>query len=361
MRPLDGIVVLDLTRLLPGAAATMQLANFGAEVIKVEEPQHGDYARSLPPYINGEGAVFRVVNRGKKSVTLDLKTERGHEMFLHLVDRADVVIESFRPGTMERLGLGYDALRTRNERLIYVAITGYGQSGSLAGLAGHDVNYLALGGVLDLNGEAAGPPVIPGTQIADLAGGAAQAVIGVLLALTARATSGRGQFVDVSMLDGAAAMLPVPLATYWATGKTPARGEAVLAGRYACYRLYQSADGRWLAVGALESKFWAALCTALGCEHLIPEQFASDPRRSEIIAELACIFRTRTAEEWFEFLRPVDACVTPVRDIAEVADAFGLRPCESIVTPRLSETPGRLGGATPRLGAQNHELLGDAT
>ncbi|MFN7993481.1 MAG: CaiB/BaiF CoA-transferase family protein [Bryobacteraceae bacterium] len=361
MRPLEGTVVLDLTRLLPGAAATLQLANFGAEVIKVEEPRLGDYARSLPPYIDGEGAVFQVVNRGKKSVTLDLKTDNGREMFLKLVDRADVVVESYRPGTMERLGLGYDSLRARNERLIYVAITGYGQSGSLSALAGHDVNYLALGGVLDLNGSDGGPPVIPGTQIADLAGGAAQAVIGVLLALTARATSGRGQFVDVSMLDGAAAMLPVPLATYWATGSTPARGESVLAGQYACYRLYEAADGRWMAVGALEPKFWAALCAALGCEHLIAEQFASDPRRTEIIAELAGIFRTRAAQDWFEFLRPVDACVTPVRDVAEVAAAFGLRPCDSIVAPRLSETPGRLGGAAPRLGEQNNELFGNAT
>jgi crotonobetainyl-CoA:carnitine CoA-transferase CaiB-like acyl-CoA transferase len=161
MRPLDGIVVLDLTRLLPGAAATMQLANFGAEVIKIEEPERGDYARRLPPCLDGEGAVFHMVNRGKKSLALDLKSASGRAALLSLAETADVLIESFRPGAMERLGLGYDALRDRNARLIYVSITGYGQDGPLATLAGHDINYLAMGGALDLNGARGGAPVIP--------------------------------------------------------------------------------------------------------------------------------------------------------------------------------------------------------
>jgi crotonobetainyl-CoA:carnitine CoA-transferase CaiB-like acyl-CoA transferase len=353
MRPLDGLLVLDLTRLLPGAAATMQLANFGAEVIKIEEPERGDYGRWMPPYLDGDGAVFHMVNRGKKSVALNLKSASGREAFLKLAKTADVVVESFRPGTMQRLGLSYETLRASNERLIYVSITGYGQDGPWASLAGHDINYLALGGALDLNGACGGSPAIPGIQIADLAGGAMQAVTGVLLALAARAKTGRGQAVDVSMLDGVAWLLPVALGFHAATGQLPARGDGLLTGRYACYRVYEAADGRWIAVGALELKFWQALCRALGREHFIADQFAEDPRREEIIAELARIFRTRTAEEWFELLRPADACVTPVRNVAEVAAHFGLGRGDSLVAPKLSDTPGQLGGPPPSLGQHN--------
>jgi crotonobetainyl-CoA:carnitine CoA-transferase CaiB-like acyl-CoA transferase len=357
VRPLDGVVVLDLTRLLPGAAATLQLANFGAEVIKVEEPARGDYARWLPPYIEGEGAVFRIVNRGKKSVALDLKSEGGRAALVRLAESADIIVESFRPGTMERLGLGYDALRARNERLIYVSITGYGSDGPWASRAGHDVNYLALGGALDLNGALAGPPVIPGVQIADLAGGAMQAVIGALLALAARAKTGHGQRVEVSMMDGVACLLPVPLGWYAATGEAPARGDGMLTGRYACYHLYEAADGKWLAVGALEPKFWDALCRGLGCVQFIADQFAEGARREEIIAEIARIFRTRSAQEWIVALKDMDACVTPVRNVAEVAAHYKLGPDDSVVAPRLSETPGRLGPAAPRLGEHTNEVL----
>lgn len=363
MRPLDGLVVLDLTRLLPGAAATMQLANFGAQVIKIEEPKHGDYARTIPPYLEGEGAVFHMINRGKKSVALDLKSDTGRAALLKLAETADVLVESFRPGAMARLRLGYETLRARNPRLIYVSITGYGQHGPLADLAGHDINYLALGGALDLNGASGGPPTIPGIQIADLAGGAMQAVTGVLLALAARARTGRGQAVDVSMVDGVAWLLPVVLGLYAATGEPPARGGGLLTGRYACYRVYEAADGRWIAVGALEPKFWQALCRALECEQFIPDQFAEGPRREEIIAGLARIFRMHTAEDWFERLRPADACVTPVRNVAEVAAHFGLSRGDSVIAPRLSDTPGRLGGPPPRLGEHTRAVLeaGQAT
>ena len=169
MRPLDGLLVLDLTRLLPGAVATQVLAGFGAEVIKIEEPGAGDYARSMPPLIDGMGAVFRMINRGKKSVALNLKDAGDKDAFLRLAERADVLVEGNRPGVMRRLALDYDSLRARNQRLIYVSLTGYGQSGPYAGLAGHDVNYMALGGALDVTGVKDGPPAIPGVQIADLA------------------------------------------------------------------------------------------------------------------------------------------------------------------------------------------------
>jgi alpha-methylacyl-CoA racemase len=358
MRPLDGITVLDLTRLLPGGAATLLLANFGADVIKIEEPRAGDYGRSMPPFLSGEGAVFHLINRGKKSVALDLKDVRGMEAFLSLASRADVVIESFRPGVMARLGLDYDTLSARNGRLIYVAISGYGQQGPRRGMAGHDINYQALGGTLDITGEEGGPPVIPGVQIADLAGGAMQAVIGVLLALAARAQTGRGQMVDVSMMDGAAWMLPVALAFHQATGTLPERGAGVLTGRYACYHLYRCADGHWISVGALEPKFWSALCRALDCEQFIPDQFAEGERRKEMIAALSRIFETRAAEEWIAFLTPYDACVAPVHNVAEVMCDFGLGEGETVVAPKLSATPGRLGGPPPRLGEHTQDVLG---
>ena len=358
MRPLDGITVLDLSRLLPGGAATMLLANFGADVIKIEEPGTGDYGRAMPPFLDGEGAVFALVNRGKKSVALDLKDARGKDSFLGLVSRADVVVESFRPGVMARLGLDYQVLRVHNERLIYVAITGYGQDGPYRDMAGHDVNYMALGGAIDTTGLEGTPPAIPGVQVADLSGGALQAVIGVLLALAARSRTGQGQMVDVAMLDGVAWLLPAALAFYQGTGVIPERGTSVLTGRYACYHLYQCADGRWISVGALEAKFWAALCRALGCEQFIPDQFAEGQRRMEIIEALSRLFESRSAEEWFVHLKPFDACVAPVRNVSEVMRDFDLGKGESVVVPRLSATPGHLGGRPPRLGEHTGEQLG---
>jgi crotonobetainyl-CoA:carnitine CoA-transferase CaiB-like acyl-CoA transferase len=199
--------------------------------------------------------------------------------------------------------------------------------------------------------------VIPGAQIADLAAGAMQAVIGILLALAARARTGRGQMVDISMLDGVASLMAAPLALYQATGQAPKRGGALLTGRYGCYRLYQAADGRWLAVGALEPKFWSELCRRLGCERFIHDQFAEGTRRLEIIGELARIFRSRAAQEWFEILRTSDTCVTPVRDPGEVMEDLALDHWETPVTPRLGETPGQLGGPPPRLGEHTREIL----
>jgi crotonobetainyl-CoA:carnitine CoA-transferase CaiB-like acyl-CoA transferase len=338
VRPLDGITVLDLTRLLPGAAATMLLANFGADVIKIEEPGGGDYARRMPPLVDGEGAVFRATNRGKKSIVLDLKTADGKAAFERLVAQADVLVEGFRPGVMKRLRLDYERLRPLNERLIYVSLTGYGQTGPHAAIAGHDINYIALGGLLDITGA------IPGAQIADLAGGSLQAVIGILLALTAREKTGRGQFVDVSMLDGVAWLMALPLAVYSATGEIPTPGATALSGRYACYHTYRAGDGRWLAAGALEPKFWAALCSKLGCPEVIPDQFAEGERQAEVIESLQKIFGTKAAAEWLELFHGADVCVTLVRNVAEVA-----ADRESEVIPKLRDTPGRVGDRPPGL------------
>jgi crotonobetainyl-CoA:carnitine CoA-transferase CaiB-like acyl-CoA transferase len=341
VRPLDGITVIDLTRLLPGAAATMLLSNFGADVIKIEQPPHGDYARQMPPLVDGEGAVFRATNRGKRSFALDLKSADGKAAFREMVANADVLLEGFRPGVMGRLGLDYPALRAVNERLIYVSLTGYGQTGPYAAMAGHDINYIALSGLLGVTGA------IPGAQIADLAGGSLQAVIGILLALMARHKTGRGQYVDVSMLEGTAWLMALPLAFHAATGEFPEPGAATLSGRYACYQTYRAADGRWLAVGALEPKFWAALCGKLDCPELVADQFVEGDRQASVIATLRRIFAARSSREWLDWFQDADVCVTLVRNVAEVAADPHLRSAE--ILPKLSETPGCLGGSPPRL------------
>ncbi len=356
MRPLDGIRVLDLTRLLPGASATQTLANFGAEVIKVEEPGRGDYSRFMPPLIDGVGAMFTLLNRGKKSVALNMKEPRARDALLKLAESADVLIESFRPGVLERFGVGWNTLRKVNPRLIYVPLTGYGHSGGRVLEAGHDVNYMSLGGAL---GELGG---VPGIQIADLAGGAMQAVIGVLLALAAREKTGRGQLVDVAMLDGVVSLLPIPLA--WLNAGA---GENILSGRYACYSVYKAADGRRLAVGALEPKFWKNVCIVLGFPEFAADQFAGEPRRTEIRNAVSSAFLAHSAGEWLASFAGVDACVTLVRSVAETFADEELRVRGTVmridgmdhigVTPKLEETPGVLGGAPPELGQHTREVL----
>jgi crotonobetainyl-CoA:carnitine CoA-transferase CaiB-like acyl-CoA transferase len=317
---LEGIRILDLTRLLPGAVATGWLAEFGAEVIKVEQPSSAE-RESYP-------AVFEQTNRGKKSVEIDLKVDK--ERFLKLAATADVLIEGNRPGVMERLGLGYETLRAVNPRLIYVALTGYGSEGPYASFAGHDVNYLAMSGVLD----AIGPAVVPNVPLADLAGGSMQAVIGILLAIQARHRTGHGQRVDISMTDGSTALLPV----------ASAGGLNLLSGRFACYHVYPAAANTFVAVGALETKFWANLCRELGLEELIAQQYVED--QAPVIQAIENVLATAPAEEWFERLGAKDCCLTPVR-----AAAHGAAPH----TPKLSDTPRSTLARAPRLGEHNEE------
>jgi crotonobetainyl-CoA:carnitine CoA-transferase CaiB-like acyl-CoA transferase len=351
VKALEGITIIDLTRLLPGAVATQWLADFGAEVIKIEQPPIGDYAR-YKFGAEGDNPIFAMTNRGKKSVTIDLKDAAGRDALLRLTDRADVLIEGFRPGVMERLGVGFDTLRERNARLIYCALTGYGAGGKYADLAGHDINYLALSGVLDLIGERDGPPSLAGIQIADLAGGSMQAMIGILLALQARERTNRGQRVDVSMFAGSAALMPVPRAAFEESKRPPERGNELLNGRYACYHVYAAAGGSYVAVGALEPKFWENLCRELGLEGLIADQYASEPRQGEIMAILATKFRETTAERWFEKLGSKDCCVTPVRNLKQALADYPRDPI-----PVLSETPGSSEGRAPRLGEHNSDLF----
>lgn len=371
MKPLDNITVLDLTRLLPGAVATMMLGDFGADIIKIEEPGIGDPARQSRAGIKQPGAYFLATNRNKRSVTINLKHERGREIFLRLVEKADVVVEGFRPGVMDRLGVGYEALKQINPRLIYCAITGYGQDGPYRLKAGHDANYLSVAGLLGVNGPKDGAPVLSGVQLADLAGGSLHSVIGVLLALQARAHTGEGQFVDISMTDCSLSMMYVPFASFLANAAQPERGNEGLSGRYACYQLYETKDGRYLSLGALEHKFWENACRVLGREDFIGECF-NNGAQMEIIAAFHEIFKTRTADEWLVAFENVDTCVALVNDIAEMIEDPQIKhrgmiaeiehPTEGRlkqIAPavKLSASPGAMRLPPPRLGEHTLETL----
>jgi len=315
-RPLAGIRVLDLSRLLPGPFATMVLADLGAQVDKVEDPAGGDYLRLMPPLVGSMNATFHALNRGKRSLVLDLKRPDGREAFSRLAARYDVLVESFRPGVMKRLGLGYDALAERNPRLVYCAITGYGQTGPLADRAGHDLNYLARAGVLGVSGPTGGPPQVPGVQVADVGGGALFAVAGVLAALEARHHTGRGRFVDVSMCEGALAFGLYGIGNRLAGVATPA-GDDVLTGGIAPYGTYLTKDGRAVSLGALEPKFWTAFCVAVGIPPDL-QALALGPHQAEWKSRLAGIFAGRTRDAWAEFARAHDVCLEPVLDPEEL-------------------------------------------
>jgi crotonobetainyl-CoA:carnitine CoA-transferase CaiB-like acyl-CoA transferase len=313
--PLAGVAVLDLTRLLPGGYCTLLLADLGADVIKVEEPSKGDYIRWTPPMVDGESASHRALNRGKRSTTLNLKSPEGVDILKKLAGTADVLIESFRPGVMDRLGVGYEALRSENPGLIYCAITGYGQDGPYRDVVGHDINYIGYGGILSMTGPNEGPPVVPGVQIGDMGAGGMMAAVGVLAALHERRSTGRGRFVDVSMLDGVVSWLSVHAAAYLATGDVPRPGSGRLSGGLACYRVYRAGDGRYLTVGALEPQFWSALCHEIGCADLIDGQYGPD--QEGMAQRLQDIFVTRTRDEWVQAFAGIEACVGPVNDMAE--------------------------------------------
>jgi crotonobetainyl-CoA:carnitine CoA-transferase CaiB-like acyl-CoA transferase len=317
--PLAGVRVLDLTRLLPGGYCTLLLADLGAEVAKVEEPGRGDYLRWTPPLVDGEGAMHRALNRGKRSVVVDLKHPDGPDVLKRLAARSDVLVESFRPGVLDRLGLGHETLRREHPQLVTCAITGYGQDGPYRDRVGHDLTYLGYGGVLGLTGEAERPPVIPAVQIGDLGGGTA-AALGIATALLERSRTGRGRFVDVSLLDGVVSWLSIHAGVYLATGEEPERGRMPLSGGSACYRVYRAGDGRDITVAALEPRFWAALCAALGLPELVGEQFAPPERQREMAERVQEAFATRSRDEWLAALEPLEACVGPVNTIGEALD-----------------------------------------
>jgi alpha-methylacyl-CoA racemase len=316
--PLTGIRVLDLTRLLPGAFCTMLLADMGADVVKVEEPGGGDYMRWTPPLVDGQSLLFNALNRNKRSVTLNLKSEPGRELLLRLVEQADVLVEGNRPGVMPRLGLGWDVLRKRNPRLVMCSISGYGQDGPFASRAGHDLNYMATAGALGLNGERDGPPVPLSVQVADIGGGGLQPAVAILGALVGVLSGGEGRWIDVSMLDGVVSWLALAFAARGG-GEEVGRGDQRLAGRYACYRVYKCKDGRFFSVAALEPKFWRSLCEAVGKAELVELQFTEGAEGEQVHRAMEGLFSSRTRAEWEKDLSGLDACCEPVLDLDEVA------------------------------------------
>ncbi len=380
--PLEGIRVLDLSRLLPGGFCSLLLADFGADVVKVEDTGMGDYIRWSPPYYEGahdsaKSALFLSLNRNKRSIRLDLKSDGGREALLALVREFDVVLESFRPGVLDRLGVGYERMRQENPGIVYCAISGYGQTGPKRDASGHDMNYLGLVGLLGLTGEQGGEPVQAAGQIADLGGGALMAAFGIMAALRERdgfvhsPGSGEGQMVDASMADGALSWLAMVAAAYFADGTVPRRGDLPLAGSLICYRPYECADG-WVTLGALEPKFWQAWCRGVEREDLIAMPF--ERPGSDAHAQVQEIFKRRSRNEWEAFARKHDCCLEPVLELDEALSSELVREREMVVEldqpgaeqpvrqlgipVKLTRTPGehaRLPG--PALGEHTEEVL----
>jgi len=349
MNSLSGIRILDLSRLLPGPYATQLLANLGAEVIKVERPPEGDYLRVMPPYLaldqeRVEGAIFAQNNSGKKSAALNFDDARGRAILLRWVERADVLVESFRPGAMTQRGLDYAAVSARNPRLVYCSLSGYGQTGPYRERAGHDLNYLALAGVLNMNGARDSAPAPLPVQVADLAGGI-RAALEIVAALVERECTGKGKYLDVALFDAAVDWMQTILgACYRAEGENPKRGAAHLTGAYPCYNVYATKDGAYMALGALEEKFWRAFCEGVGRADLVDAQFDADA-----IPRVAAIFKTRTRAEWTEFSQQTDCCLEPLLDVSE---AF--KHPQAVARDLV-----RGSGAVPRLGEHTREFLSE--
>ncbi|MGB0872956.1 MAG: CaiB/BaiF CoA transferase family protein [Solirubrobacterales bacterium] len=323
--PLAGVKVLDLSRLLPGPFCSLLLADLGADVMKVEDTGMGDYVRWTPPYVGDEdakrrgvhSAQYMALNRNKTSIQLDLKQDAAKEILLKLVAEHDAVLESFRPGVLDKLGVGYDRMKEANPAIVYCAITGYGQDGPFKTRAGHDMNYLGLNGLLALTGAKDGPPVQAAGQIADIGGGAQMAAIAILAALVKKQATGEGANIDISMTDGAMSWLAMPAASALA-GDVRKRGDVDLAGKWVCYVPYEAADG-WVSCGALEPKFWKSFCEGVGREDLIAKQF--ELIGSEGHAEIAEVFKSKTRAEWAAFNDERDCCIEPILELDEALDS----------------------------------------
>jgi len=359
---LNGITVIDISRLLPGPYCSMILADHGARVIAIEDKRY-----------EADGLFVPTVNRNKSHITLNLKSDQGKKIFFQLVEKADVVLEGFRPGVAERLGIQYEAVKKINPKVIYCSITGFGQTGQFRDQAGHDVNYLSLSGVLDVIGEPDRAPVIPGIQIADIAGGGMNAAIGILLALFARERTGVGQYIDISMTDTMVSLLPITQYLYDLLGQLPVRGDSLLSHHYAFYNTYETSDHRYIAIGALENRFWAILCNHLGKEEFIPLQY-DENRRVEIIETLREIFRSKTLAQWDDELSQLDACYSPIHNFSEILNHPFFKEREMIVpienadgkeqkvigiTAKLSETPGSIRTPPVKFGESTNDILSE--
>lgn len=372
---LAGVRILDLSRLLPGPFCSMLLADFGADVIKVEEPRRGDYIRAWHPRIGNNSGFHVVLNRNKRSLTLNLRTLEGKEIFRQLIGNADVVLEGFRPGVMERLGVGYDSLRAINPRLIYCALSGFGSRGPRCLRAGHDINYLALAGILSYSGRE-GQPTLAGVPIADLGGGGLLAAFSILMALLVRERQGAGQYLDVSMVDGSLTWNCLRWGKFLADGSVPRPGDDVLNHGFACYNLYETQDGRYMSLGALEPQFWEAFCAAVGHpEWSRAPYFEPGPHQESLKEAVAELFRQHTQAEWTAHFAGYDnCCCEPVLNLQEVMDDSHIRSRQMVVdlvheswgayrqlgiAPKFSRTPGRLLSHAPELGEHTAAILAE--
>lgn len=368
-KPLAGVRILDLTRLLPGPMATLHLADMGADVVKIEDAGAGDYAREMGPMREGTSVFFRLLNRNKRGMRLDLKNPQGREAFLRLAKTADVIVEGFRPGVMAKLGLGYDAVAAINPRIVYCSITGYGQDGPYAERAGHDINYIGYAGVGDQIGTEAAP-VVPNFQIADLLGGALTPAMGILAALIDARSAGRGRYVDVAMTDSVLAHAIFPLLGSFEHEKVSGRSCGMLDGGLACYNVYRTRDARYMAVGALERKFWDTLCDILGCQDLKERHLARGEEAQAVKARLTEIFATRTQSEWTVVFDGADCCVSPILTIDEALTNEQVRAREMVAARdglsqfalpvRFSEFSFDIVRAAPKRGEHSDEILREA-
>jgi len=357
---LEGIEVIDLSRMLPGPYCSMILADHGARVIAIEDKR-----------FMADDIFLSPVNRNKDHMTLNLKTKEGHDIFFKLIRDADVLMEGFRPGVTKRLGIDYETLKKVNSRIIYCSITGYGQDGPYRDVAGHDVNYLSFAGILDMIGEKDRTPCIPGIQIADLVGGGMNAAIGILLALVAREKTGRGQYIDISMTDGMVGLLSVPLYIFQRNGMVPKRSDTFLSHRYACYNVYETADRRYISIGAVENRFWQNLCDVLDVPEYGPLQY-DDSNRKEILAFCRKAFKKKTLDEWVRELKDKDVCWGKVQNleevfndpiflardmVCEVKDNKGKSVTVLGIPVKLSDTPGSIRTAPVGFGESTKKIL----
>jgi crotonobetainyl-CoA:carnitine CoA-transferase CaiB-like acyl-CoA transferase len=370
MALLDGLHVLDLSRLLPGPLCTMILGDLGADVLKIEQPGIGDYARFAPPLIGDTGSAFLMLNRNKRSITLNLKNDEGKGILHKLVTKADVFVESYQPGVAERLGVGYSAISEVNERIIYCSISGYGQTGPYRDLVGHDLNYASYSGTIGATGLKGGPPVIPAVQISDIQS-AIYAAVAITAALYRRERTGRGEFIDISIMDVAVASMIMPLSYYFA-GASTGRGESFLSGGAPFYNVYETKDRKFISIAPLEPKFWDELCSTLGLEQYQDQQIAPDEVSQQIRADLEEKFRQKERDEWVKILNEREVPCAPVYDMSEVpadpqvrarrmifeieTEEFG--KLNQLSTPiRSSENPLMVRSPPPKLGQHTLEIL----
>ena len=371
--PLNGVKILDLSTMYPGPLCTMLLADYGAEVIRIEPPKGGDLWRLSQPRLNGLGMPYLQVNRNKKSMTLNLKEPEAKEIFYDLVRTADVVVEQYRPGVVKRLGIDYETVKQYNEKLVYCSISGYGQDGPYRLKAGHDINYISQAGILGLTARKGEKPVIPGVQIGDIGGGALYAVIGILIALMGARETGRGQYVDTAMFDGAISLMAWPACGTLVGSKGLEPEGSILIGQLACYNVYETKDGRYMSLGAVENHLWGNFCEFVGHPEYTALQ-RDEEKQPEMKAEISRIFKERTLAEWVEALAGVDCCWSAVNTvdeamedpqvtsrgmIIEITDPQGeYGTVKMIGDPiKLSDTPARKELFPPRKGEHTKETL----